>query len=155
MDIEELKSRVGQPIGTSDWVEVGQDRIAAFADITLDNEPIHIDDEAARAAGFDGIIAHGFLSLSSLAPFYKTGFPKIERCSYGLNYGFNRVRFLAPVLNGKRIRGHFRLIDLVEKSPNRYQLTSEVSVEIEDEEKPALIAEWLTFVQVEPQVIEP
>lgn len=155
MDIEELKTKVGQPIGTSDWVVVGQDRIQAFADITLDHEPIHIDDEAAHAAGFAGTIAHGFLSLSLLAPFYKTGFPKIERRSYGLNYGLNKVRFLAPVLNGKRVRGHFRLTELVERSPNRYQLTSEVSVEIEGEEKPALIAEWLTFVEVEPQAIEP
>lgn len=155
MDIEELKTKLGQPIGTSEWVEVGQDRIAAFADITLDHDAIHIDDAAAHAAGFDGTIAHGFLSLSLLAPFYKSGFPKIDRRSYGLNYGLNRVRFLAPVLNGKRVRGHFRLIDLVEKSPNRYQLTSEVSVEIEGEEKPALVAEWLTFVEVEPQTTEP
>ncbi len=150
MDIEELKAKVGQPIGTSDWVVVGQDRIQAFADVTLDHEPIHIDDNAAHAAGFDGTIAHGFLSLSLLAPFYKTGYPKIEKRSYGLNYGLNRVRFLAPVLNGKRVRGHFKLIDMVEKAPNRYQLTSEVSVEIEGEEKPALVAEWLTFVEIEP-----
>jgi acyl dehydratase len=150
VDIEELKAKVGQPIGTSDWVVVGQDRIQAFADVTLDHEPIHIDDNAAHAAGFDGTIAHGFLSLSLLAPFYKTGYPKIEKRSYGLNYGLNRVRFLAPVLNGKRVRGHFKLIDMVEKAPNRYQLTSEVSVEIEGEEKPALVAEWLTFVEIEP-----
>ena len=151
MDIEELKARVGTRIGTSDWVEVGQDRIDAFADTTIDHEPIHIDPQAGRNLGFGGTIAHGFLSLSLLAPFYKSGYPKIDRRTYGLNYGFNKVRFLAPVKSGKRVRGHFTLIDMVERQPNRYQLTSEVTVEIEGEEKPALIAEWLTFVEVEPE----
>jgi acyl dehydratase len=150
VDIEELKTRVGTRIGTSDWVEVGQDRIDAFAEATIDYEPIHVDPQAARDLGFGGTIAHGFLSLSLLAPFYKSGYPTIDRRSYGLNYGLNRVRFLAPVKSGKRVRGHFTLIDMVEKQPNRYQLTSEVSVEIECEEKPALVAEWLTFVEVEP-----
>ncbi len=150
MDIDELKARVGTRIGTSDWVEVGQDRIDAFADTTIDHEPIHVDPVAGRDLGFGGTIAHGFLSLSLLAPFYKSGYPKIDRRSYGLNYGFNKVRFLAPVKSGKRVRGHFTLIDMVEKQPNRYQLTSEVSVEIEGEAKPALVAEWLTFVEIEP-----
>ncbi|MBM3594252.1 MAG: hypothetical protein FJX31_00280 [Alphaproteobacteria bacterium] len=80
-----------------------------------------------------------------------TGYPKIDRRSYGLNYGLNKVRFLALVKCGKRVRGHFTLIDMVERQPNRYQLTSEVSVEIEGEDTPALVAEWLTFVEVEPQ----
>ena len=151
MDIEELKGRVGTRIGTSDWVEVGQDRIDAFADTTIDHEPIHVDPSAARDLGFGGTIAHGFLSLSLLAPFYKSGYPKIDRRSYGLNYGFNKVRFLAPVKSGKRVRGHFTLIDMVERQPNRYQLTSEVSVEIEGEAKPALVAEWLTFIEIESQ----
>ena len=150
MDIEEFKGLVGSRIGTSDWVEVGQDRIDAFADTTLDHEPIHLDPQAARDLGFCQTIAHGFLSLSLLAPFYKTGYPKLDRRSYGLNYGFNKVRFLAPVKSGKRVRGHFTLLVMVEKQPNRYQLTSEVSVEIEGEEKPALVAEWLTFVEIEP-----
>ena len=90
VDIEELKTKVGQPIGTSEWVEVGQDRIEAFAETTLDFDPIHVDPQAAHNAGFEGTIAHGFLSLSLLAPFYKSGYPKIERRSYGLNYGLNR-----------------------------------------------------------------
>jgi len=153
VDIKELKANVGSRIGTSEWVEVGQDRIDAFADTTIDHEPIHVDPEAARDLGFGGTIAHGFLTLSLLAPFYKTGYPKIDRRSYGLNYGLNKVRFLAPVKCGKRVRGHFTLLDLVEKAPNRYQLTSEVSVEIEGEEKPALIAEWLTFVEIEAETV--
>jgi len=153
VNIKELKANVGSRIGTSEWVEVGQDRIDAFADTTLDHEPIHVDPEAARDLGFGGTIAHGFLTLSLLAPFYKTGYPKIDRRSYGLNYGLNKVRFLAPVKCGKRVRGHFTLLELVEKAPNRYQLTSEVSVEIEGEEKPALIAEWLTFVEIEAETV--
>jgi acyl dehydratase len=153
VDIEELKARVGSRIGTSDWVEVGQDRIDSFADTTLDHEPIHVDPQVARDLGFGGTIAHGFLSLSLLAPFYRTGFPRIERRAYGLNYGFNKVRFLAPVRSGKRVRGHFELLELVERQPNRYQLTCEVSVEIEGEDKPALVAEWLTFVEIEPQTM--
>jgi acyl dehydratase len=151
MDIEELKGMVGRRIGTSDWVEVGQERIQAFADTTLDHEPIHVDPQAARELGFGGTIAHGFLTLSLLAPFYKTGYPTIDRRSYGLNYGLNKVRFLAPVKCGKRVRGHFTLIDMAERQPNRYQLTSEVSVEIEGEDKPALVAEWLTFVEIAPE----
>lgn len=151
MDIKELKANVGSRIGTSEWVEVGQDRIDAFADTTLDHEPIHVDPEAARDLGFGGTIAHGFLTLSLLAAFYKTGYPKIDRRSYGLNYGLNKVRFLAPVKCGKRVRGHFTLRDVLEKAPNRYQLTSEVSVEIEGEDKSALVAEWLTFVEIEAE----
>lgn len=150
VDIEELKTRVGSRIGTSDWIEVGQGRIDMFAEATIDFEPIHVDPAAARELGFGGTIAHGFLTLSLLAPFYHTGYPKLDRRTYGLNYGLNKVRFLAPVKSGKRLRGHFTLLDLVEKQPHRYQLTSEVSVEIEGEEKPALVAEWLTFVEVEP-----
>lgn len=155
VDIEQLQQSVGTRIGTSDWVEVGQDRIDMFADTTLDHEPIHVDPQAARALGFGQTIAHGFLSLSLLAPFYKSGFPRVDRRSYGLNYGLNKVRFLAPVKSGKRVRGHFTLLDVVEMRPNRYQLTSEVSVEIEGEEKPALVAEWLTLVEIEPEPIEP
>jgi acyl dehydratase len=150
MDIEDLKGMVGSRIGTSDWVEVGQDRIDAFADATIDHEPIHVDPVAARDLGFGGTIAHGFLSLSLLAPFYNSGYPKLDRRTMGLNYGLNRVRFLAPVRSGKRVRGHFTLIDLKEREPGTYQITSEVSVEIEGEDKPALVAEWITFVAIEP-----
>lgn len=153
MDIEKLKTLVGSRIGTSDWVEVGQDRIDAFANATIDHEPIHVDPVAAAELPFGQTIAHGFLTLSLLAPFYHTGYPTIDRRTYGLNYGLNKVRFLAPVKSGKRVRGHFKLLDMVEREPNRYQLTSEVSVEIEGEEKPALVAEWLTFVEIEPEAI--
>lgn len=151
MYMQELKGLVGSRIGTSDWIEVDQQRIDAFAETTRDFEPIHVDPEAARNLGFGGTIAHGFLSLSLIGGFYKSGYPRIEDKKLGLNYGLNKVRFLAPVKCGKRVRGHFSLLEIVEKQPHRYQITSEVSVEIEGEDKPALVAEWLTIIETEPQ----
>lgn len=150
MRIDEFQARVGDLLGSSDWVVVDQERIDRFAETTLDFEPIHVDVAGAADLPFGQTIAHGMLTLSLLAPFYNTAYPKIEGRTLGLNYGFDKVRFLAPVLSGKRVRGHFRLLSLVERAPGRYQFTSEVIVEIEGEEKPALIAEWLTLVEVEP-----
>lgn len=152
MRIEEFEALVGKPIGTSDWIVVDQDRIDKFATATEDFEPIHVDPDAARKLPFGQTIAHGFLSLSLLAPFYNTGVPRIDGRTYGLNYGLNRVRFLAPVRSGKRVRGHFRLLALAQRGPGDYQFTMEVSVEIEGEEKPALIAEWITFASVQPDM---
>lgn len=148
MKIEEFKALVGEHVCTSDWLVVDQARIDRFADTTEDHEPIHVDVEAAKNLPFGQTIAHGFLSLSLLAAFYTSGYPKIDGRTYGLNYGLNRVRFLAPVKSGKRVRGHFRLLALVEKEPGNYQFTNEVTVEIEGEEKPALVAEWITFAAV-------
>lgn len=148
MKIEEFKARVGETVGTSDWHLVDQERIDRFAAATEDYEPIHVDPEAARDLPFGQTIAHGFLTLSLIAGFYMTGFPRIDGRKFGLNYGLNRVRFLAPVKSGKRVRGHFRLLDLAEREPGTYQFTSEVTVEIEGEEKPAAIAEWITLATV-------
>jgi len=148
MTIEELQRQVGQHVSTSDWFEVDQTRIDQFAVATEDHHDIHVDPEAARDMPFGQTIAHGFLTLSMLAPFYNTGFPKIDGRQYGLNYGFNRVRFLAPVKSGKRIRGHFTVLSLLEKQAGNYRINMEVTVEIEGEEKPAMIAEWVTFVVV-------
>ena len=148
MTLDEFKGLVGKHVSTSDWYEVDQARIDKFADATEDHEPIHVDPQAAADLPFGQTIAHGFLTLSLLAPFYQSGFPKIDGRKYGLNYGLNRVRFLAPVLSGKRVRGHFKLLSLVEKQPGNHQFTMEVTVEIEGEDKPALIAEWVTFAAV-------
>lgn len=148
MRIEEFRARIGENIGTSDWIMVDQARIDSFADATEDHEPIHVDIEAARNLPFGQTIGHGFLSLSLLAPMYNSAYPPIDGRTYGLNYGLNRVRFLAPVRSGKRVRGHFKLLDLLEKAPGNYQFTHEVTVEIEGEDKPALIAEWITFASV-------
>ena len=142
---QELQTRVGETIGTSEWVLVDQDMINKFADATGDHQFIHIDEEKAKLTPFGGTIAHGFLTLS-LIPMLgaKTDSPKIDGIKMGVNYGGNKVRFLAPVRSGKRVRSHVKLLELEEKRPGQWQQTNEVSVEIEGEEKPALIAEWIS-----------
>ena len=142
---QELQTRVGEHLGTSEWVLVDQDMIDKFADATGDHQFIHIDAEKAKLTPFGGTIAHGFLTLS-LIPMLgaRTDGPKIEGIKMGVNYGGNKVRFLAPVRSGKRVRSHVKLLELDEKRPGQWQQTNEITVEIEGEEKPALIAEWIT-----------
>jgi acyl dehydratase len=142
MQLSELQAKVGDSIGTSDWLLIDQSRINAFADTTEDHQFIHVDPVAAKATPFGGTIAHGFLTLSMLAAMIGAGVIKPE-AQMSVNYGFNKVRFLSPVKSGKRIRGHFKLLELAEKKPGQWQQTVEVSVEIEGEEKPALLAEWI------------
>lgn len=142
MKLQYLHARVGETIGTSDWFLIDQDRIDHFADTTEDHQFIHVDPEAAKATPFGGTIAHGFLTLSMLAPLMDSALEKPE-VQMSVNYGFNKVRFLSPVKSGQRIRGHFKLLELVEKRPGQWQQTVEVTVEIEGEEKPALLAEWI------------
>ncbi len=142
MQFTDLQAKVGETIGTSRWFEIGQERINAFADATEDHQFIHVDPEAARATPFGGTIAHGFLTLSLLAPMMGELEAK-PAVQMSVNYGFNKVRFLSPVKSGKRIRGHLKLLELVEKRPGQWQQTVEVTVEIEGEDKPALMAEWI------------
>ena len=142
---QELQTKVGENIGTSEWVLVDQDMINKFADATGDHQFIHVDEEKAKLTPFGGTIAHGFLTLS-LIPMLgaKTDAPKIEGIKMGVNYGGNKVRFLAPVRSGKRVRSHVKLLELDEKRPGQWQQTNEITIEIEGEEKPALIAEWIS-----------
>ena len=142
MQLQDLQAKTGEVIGTSRWFEIGQDRIDAFAETTEDRQFIHVDAEAAKATPFGGTIAHGFLTLSMLAPMMGE-LPDKPDVRMSVNYGFNKVRFLSPVRSGKRIRGHLKLLELVEKKPGQWQQTVEVSVEIEGEDKPALLAEWI------------
>lgn len=130
---------------TSDWVTVDQAMIDAFAEATGDRQFIHVDPVRAAATPFGGTIAHGFLTLS-LMPLLaeRTEGLDIADARMGVNYGGNRVRFLAPVRAGRRVRGHFKLLDLTEKRPGQWQQTTEFTVEIEGEDKPALIAEWIS-----------
>lgn len=144
--LDELKGMVGQTVGTSDWILVDQERIDRFADVTGDHQFIHVNPELARQTPFGSTIAHGFLTLSLMSLMGYQAMPVVEGVKMGVNYGLNRVRFLAPVKSGKRIRGHFRLADVAERAGGAVQTTYEVTVEIEDEEKPALHAEWLTVV---------
>jgi len=144
---QDLQTKVGQNIGTSEWVLVDQDMINKFADATGDHQFIHIDEEKAKLTPFGGTIAHGFLTLS-LIPMLgaRTDGPRIEGVKMGVNYGGNKVRFLAPVRSGKRVRSHVKLLELEEKRPGQWQQTNEVTIEIEGEEKPALIADNLVLV---------
>ena len=142
MKIQDLQALVGQEIGTSKWYLVDQDRIDQFAETTEDRQFIHVDPEAAKATPFGGTIAHGFLTLSLVVPMMESACDKPD-VQMTINYGFDKIRFLSPVKSGKRVRGHFKLLGMVEKREGQWQQTLEVSVEIEGEDKPALIAEWI------------
>jgi acyl dehydratase len=144
--IEEIQERVGSEIGVSDWILVDQARIDAFADITEDHQFIHVDPERAAKTPFRGTVAHGFLTLSLLSRMADGVMLRPESLRMAVNYGFEKVRFMAPVRSGKRVRGHFRMLSADEKRPSQWQITYEVRVEIEDEEKPALIADWIGYM---------
>ena len=140
---EELKSLVGEEVGASDWFEVSQDRINAFADATEDHQWIHIDTERAkRSSPFGTTIAHGFLTLSLLPELASRAVQVKGDFKMGINYGLNRLRFVSPVASGSRVRARFTL-QAVEEVANGIQVTWAVAVETEGGQKPALVAEWL------------
>lgn len=142
---QEMKDMAGQTLGTSEWLLVDQEMINKFADATGDHQFIHVNEEMAKMTPFGGTIAHGFLTLSLFPVLMaKSDCPRVEGVKMGVNYGGNKVRFLAPVRSGKRVRGHFKLLELEEKRPGQWQQTLEFSVEIEGEDKPAVMAEWIS-----------
>ncbi len=142
----QLESFVGQEISISEWIHVEQNRIDLFADATGDHQYIHVDPKRAAETPFGTTIAHGFLSLSLLASM--NGGLKLENTVMGINYGLDKVRFLSPVKVGAKIRGRFTLISAEEKKPQHFPLKHNIVVEIEGEEKPALIADWLGMTVV-------
>lgn len=128
----------------SDWVTIDQSKIDLFADATHDHQFIHIDPKRTiDETPFEGTIAHGFLSLSMLSSMISSSFPSIENTAMSINYGFEKVRFLNTVASGSRIRGHFKLGECKLRKPNEILSQYNVSVEIENIEKPALVAQWL------------
>jgi acyl dehydratase len=152
---EEIEAAAGEEIGTTDWVEITQERVNQFADATGDHQWIHVDPERAKSGPFGGTIAHGFWTLSA-APFIlrAAGGEGVQvrlPLRLGINYGLNRVRFIAPVHVGKRIRARSKLISVEEVQPNVIQQVSEITVEIEGETKPAMVAESVTRAYLEPQ----
>lgn len=147
-NIDEIKSRVGEEVGVSDWILVDQARIDAFAETTEDPQFIHIDPERAAQTPFGGTIAHGFLTLSLLSRMAADAMLRPEAIKMGVNYGFEKVRFIAPVRAGKRVRGRFTLARFEEKKPGQYQFTHNVTIEIEGEDKPALLADWIGMIFV-------
>jgi acyl dehydratase len=145
----DLQSLIGQEVGVSKWFEIDQARIDAFAGTTEDRQFIHIDPEAAARTPFGGTIAHGFLTLSLASAMSYDAVESLENVVMGVNYGFDKLRFLAPVRAGSKVRGRFRLLSAEDKGSSgggaRWLLKHELTVEIEGGEKPALIAEWLSM----------
>lgn len=134
----------GAELGVSDWVTIDQAMIDRFADATDDHQFIHVNPDMARMTPFGGTIAHGFLTLSLLTTLLqRSEAPTLEGVRMAVNYGTNKVRFLTPVRSGSRVRGRFRHGGFEERRPGQYQQTIEATVEIEGQDKPALVAEWL------------
>ena len=154
--VDELRHYIGKELRVSDWHTVTQDEIDKFADATGDHQWIHVDPERARGGPYGATIAHGFWTLSS-APFILRGGSGGDGVQVrlpsrmGLNYGLNRVRFINPVRVGKRIRVRSKLISLEEVQPNVIQQVSEITVEIEGEVKPAMVAESVSRAYLDPQ----
>jgi acyl dehydratase len=143
--VDEIETLIGHETGTSEWFEVDQDRINAFADATVDHQWIHVDAEAAAKGPIGSTIAHGFLTLSLLPHLAAVGTVVPAGMVMALNYGANNLRFLAPVPVGSRVRAVCTLKDFSQRSPERYLITVSVVVEIEGSETPALVVETLTL----------
>lgn len=139
----QLTEAIGTNLGVSDWIVVDQSRIDEFARVTLDDQFIHTDPVKARTSAFGGTVAHGFLTLSLMSEMSYQVVPGVRGRTTEINYGFSYIRFLSPVRSGSRIRGRFLLKGFTERKPAHWLATIEISVEIENESKPALVAEWL------------
>lgn len=148
--IEDIEARLGEEIGRSNWMLVDQARIDRFAEVTEDNQWIHVEPiRAAAETPFGGSIAHGFLILSLLAPMAADVLPDIRGSVMGINYGLDRVRFIQPVPAGSRVRGVFRLADCEYKAyQQRLKIEYEVNIYIEGSDKPAMVANWISLIQL-------
>jgi acyl dehydratase len=143
LGVDALSARVGTELGASEWFRIDQDMIDTFADLTHDQYFIHVDPVRAASTPFRGTIAHGFLTLSMLSVMAYQACPGVEGTKTAVNYGFNRLRFVAPVPSGSRIRGRFVLRNFEMQPSSRWQAIYDVTVEIEGQPKPALVAEWV------------
>jgi acyl dehydratase len=147
-NFEEIKASIGTEIGVSDWIPVDQKAIDTFADVTGDHQFIHVDPEAAAKTPFGGTVAHGFLTLSLLSQMAAGVMLIPPTIKMAVNYGFEKVRFIAPVRSGRSVRGRFILVSIDEKRPGQWQFLHHVTVEIEGEDKPALTADWIGMIFV-------
>ncbi|UXN59250.1 MaoC family dehydratase [Phyllobacterium zundukense] len=147
--LKQLTAAIGTEIGCSEWRVVSQDMINLFADATDDHQFIHTDPERAAETPFGGTIAHGFLTISLLSTLAYEALPMIEGATMGINYGFDKVRFMAPVRSDKRVRARFKLVDADIRPSGRVLNNYEVTLEIENSLKPALVANWLTIAVLE------
>lgn len=142
---DRLMEMVGEDLGTSDWFEIDQNRIDSFADVTLDHQFIHVDEEQAAKTPLGGTIAHGFLTLSLIPYFTAQVGVMPENLVMMFNYGLDRLRFISPVKSGSEVRAQGTLVDVSEKGPGQLLIKIEMTVEIKGEDKPALVAETLTL----------
>ncbi|OLP53746.1 Nodulation protein N [Rhizobium rhizosphaerae] len=150
--LADVPALVGTEVGLSDWITVSQEMIDRFAEATNDHQFIHTDPERARAeTPFGGTIAHGFLSLSLLSAMNYDCLPRVREQTMGINYGFDTVRFAAPVKSGARVRGRFTMAQARFRGASMLMITYDVTVEIENERKPALTALWQTIIQFDPK----
>ncbi len=148
--LDDIRACIGHEIGVSEWILVDQARIDAFANTTEDRQFIHVDPTAAAQTPFGGTIAHGFLSLSLLSRMAADVMQVPDNMLMAVNYGLDRVRFIAPVRSGSRVRGRFVLDAVEDKSPGQLLLRHTVTVEIEHQDKPALTAQWLGLIFTSP-----
>ncbi|MEL7514773.1 MAG: MaoC family dehydratase [Pseudomonadota bacterium] len=141
------EQQIGEEVGISNWINVDQAMIDQFATVTHDDQWIHVDPErAARETPFGGAIAHGFLTLSLASRFAYDCFDEVPGQVMGINYGFNRLRFLSPVPAGSRLRGRFTLLGVTKRKDIELLRETRLTIEIEGQETPALVAEWLGLV---------
>ena len=145
--LEKMKNELGRELGVTDWLQIDQKRINRFAECTMDRQWIHIDEEMATKGPFGKTIAHGYLTVSLLSHFGESCMIMPEGCKMAINYGMNKLRLLSPVPVGSRIRDRIVFTDLEEK-PNGILVTTSHTVEIENQEKPALFAELLTMFYI-------
>lgn len=143
ISLDEYRQLIGRTVGVSRWFTMDQTRIDRFAQVTEDEQFLHVDPEAAAKTPFGGTIAHGFLSVSMLSAMAASAIPQLSGTEMAINYGLNSVRFLKPVGAGKRIRGVFVLKDMEERALAQWQFSFSVTVEVERDDRPALVAEWL------------
>ena len=143
--LDEIEASVGKEVGVSKWFTIDQSLITAFGKLTQDEYFIHMDPERAKKeTPFGGSIAHGFLTLSMMSAMAYDALPEVAGRTMGMNYGFDKIRFLSPVPAGSRVRGHFVVSQVEKKSPQQVVVRYAISVEIEGKPKPALAADWLT-----------
>jgi len=144
----DIAQHINKPLAPTDWHTITQEQINQFADCTLDHQFIHVDPELAKKTPYGGTIAHGFLSLSMLSYFAETYSIILKGFYMGLNAGFDKVRFIQPVKVDSKIRACAKVLEITEKKPGQFRLVTEVTIEIEGEAKPALVAEWVSVQMV-------
>jgi len=145
--LKEYQDLVGHEVGVSSWYLIDQSRIDVYAGVVEDHQFIHTNPERAKKeTPFGGTIAHGFLTMSLVSVMSYDVMPPIERAEVAINYGFDRLRFISPVRAGSRVRGHFTLVEANLRKPRELLSSVSISVEIEGETKPALVADWITLI---------